>query len=155
MWIPQENEHSMGPQNYQSSPSCGPQRTHKSLSASFPKTIRLRNRQQFKRLMHPSHRQAGRWINIDCKTNNNNCTRLGITVTKRYGKAHDRNRFKRIVREAFRQCYPLLPRGFDINVKPRSESNKAHPSDIISDLLRLETLRRGMGNQTPEIDKVG
>lgn len=108
------------------------------LSSRFPKTHRLRKRQQYKRLVHPDHRYAGRWICIGFCCNHLEITRLGITVTKRFGKAHDRNRFKRIVREAFRLAYPELPKGFDINVKPRSSAHEASSTDIVLDLKELK-----------------
>lgn len=40
---------------------------------------------------------------------NSRCCKLGITVSKKFGKAHERNYFKRIVREAFRQQRHQLP----------------------------------------------
>lgn len=130
----------MGPQNHQSSPQSRPQATHPCVRHPFPKAIRLRTRQQYKRLQHPSNRYVGRWICIDYKPNNHHSvTRLGITVTKKFGKAHDRNRFKRIIREAFRLCYPELPLGLDMNVKPRSEAAQAKLDDIIQDLKNMKS----------------
>lgn len=76
---------------------------------------------------------------IDSRPNRNSITRLGITVTKRYGKAHQRNRFKRVVREAFRQCRLRLPAGLDLNVKPRNGAQQAKPADVQAELLRLFT----------------
>lgn len=127
----------MGPQNYQSAPKSRTETTHTCVKYSFPKKIRLRSRLHYKRLHHPSHRQAGRCIYVDYRYNNEAITRLGITVTKKYGKAHDRNRFKRIVREAFRLCHAELVVGIDINVKPRPEAHAAKPIDISNDLLRF------------------
>lgn len=45
--------------------------------------------------------------------------RIGLTVGKVIGKAHERNRIKRRMREALRRNVALLPRGFDLILHPR------------------------------------
>jgi ribonuclease P protein component len=45
--------------------------------------------------------------------------RVGLTVGKVLGKAHDRNRIKRRMREALRHHVDLLPEGFDFIFHPR------------------------------------
>jgi ribonuclease P protein component len=87
--------------------------------------------------MARSVRHVGYWICIDIRPNNSTNTLLGITVTRKYGKAHDRNRFKRIVREAFRLSLSKIPCGFDLNIKPRTQSHHAKTQDIMNELLNL------------------
>jgi ribonuclease P protein component len=101
----------------------------------FPKSIRLRKRRQFQRLANQSKRFVGEWIIVESFPNHIGMTRLGITVTKRFGKAHDRNRFKRIVREAFRCFYRDIPQGFDLIIRPRSKAKEAASANIQADLL--------------------
>lgn len=107
------------------------------MTEKFPKSIRLCKRHQYQRLCNPTHRYAGEWLFIDCRINNLLYTRLGITVTRRYGKAHDRNRFKRLVREAFRLCQDKLQPGFDIVIKPRSTAKKGSMINYQQDLMRF------------------
>jgi ribonuclease P protein component len=45
--------------------------------------------------------------------------RIGLTVGKVLGKAHERNRIKRRMREALRRHIDLLPPGFDLIFHPR------------------------------------
>jgi ribonuclease P protein component len=80
---------------------------------------------------------VGHWIIIDSRKSNHSQTRLGVTVSRHYGKAIARNRFKRIVREAFRLCQQELQSGFDLNVKPRSVANNAKPADILAELKQF------------------
>jgi ribonuclease P protein component len=46
-------------------------------------------------------------------------SRVGLTVGKVIGKAHERNRIKRRMREALRRHLPLLPQGCDLIFHPR------------------------------------
>lgn len=45
--------------------------------------------------------------------------RLGVSVSRRVGGAVVRNRWKRLLREAFRSTRPRLPEGIDLIVVPR------------------------------------
>lgn len=103
----------------------------------FPKSLRLRTRGQYKRLAQGSKRLVGTLIIIDYRPNYSTELRLGITVSKKYGEAHERNRFKRIVREAFRLCRNKLIQGLDLNIRPRSKAQSAMTGDIIQEMLSL------------------
>lgn len=45
--------------------------------------------------------------------------RIGLTAGKVLGKAHERNRIRRRLREAIRRHLDLLPQGFDLVLHPR------------------------------------
>jgi ribonuclease P protein component len=62
--------------------------------------------------------------------------RLGLSVSKRLGNAVVRNRWKRVLREAFRLSRPRLPCGLDLVVVPR-ESGKAELDRVTRSLCRL------------------
>jgi ribonuclease P protein component len=107
------------------------------VSYSFPKSVRLRTRRDYQRMSRLDKRFTGTWIIIDVRVHSKKDTRLGITVTRRYGKAHDRNRFKRIVREGFRLCRDQLKNGLDLNIKPRTQALKACSYHVMEELKQF------------------
>ena len=97
--------------------------------------MRLRTRKQYQRMIQKTFKFPGRWIIVEIKLTTDSFSRLGITATKKYGDAHHRNRFKRLVREAFRLSYPQFKSTFDIVVRPRSQALEAMMGDIQKELL--------------------
>lgn len=57
--------------------------------------------------------------------------RIGITVTKKIGKAVCRNRCKRIIRAAFQQLEPSLEPGWDFVFVARMKTPQAKSTDLV------------------------
>ncbi|MFM9115857.1 MAG: ribonuclease P protein component [Planctomycetota bacterium] len=56
---------------------------------------------------------------INGRFNGTDRTRLGLSVSRQVGNSVVRHRWKRRIREAFRQEYPQLPVGVDLVVRPK------------------------------------
>jgi ribonuclease P protein component len=73
------------------------------LSFGLPKEARLATRAEFLRVYDKGFRIEGRFMTVFILPNGRSLQRVGITATKKaIGKAHDRNRAKRLLRESFR-----------------------------------------------------
>ena len=87
-------------------PSQGPEASDGSAllkSFGLPKEARLAKRAEFLRVYEQGFRIEGRYMTVFLLPNDHGLQRVGITATKKaIGKAHDRNRAKRLLREAFR-----------------------------------------------------
>lgn len=62
--------------------------------------------------------------------NNNNNLRIGITTGKKIGKAVERNRSRRIIREALARLYPDVKSGYDLVFVARGKTPYRKSTDI-------------------------
>ncbi len=63
--------------------------------------------------------------------------RIGLTAGKVLGKAHQRNRIKRRMREALRRHVDLLPEGFDLIFHPRRTVLKIEFAKLEAEIVRI------------------
>ncbi len=136
MWIPQENENSQRTTDRQPQKSSGQKTTHYRIGLCFPKTLRILSKKYFQKANSEGARLAGKVLFLQYYKAKPP-SRLGLTVSKKYGKAHDRNRFKRIVREVFREIYDTIPEGTQINVSPRLPRNVLLKQQVLEDFKTL------------------
>jgi ribonuclease P protein component len=93
------------PGRLETTPSQGSQAPDGSALLRFdlPKETRLAKRAEFLRVYEQGRRIEGRFMTVFILPNGGDLQRLGVTATKKaIGKAHDRNRAKRLLRESFR-----------------------------------------------------
>jgi ribonuclease P protein component len=87
------------------------------LSFRLPKESRIAKRTDFLKVYQHGKRFEGRFMTVFILPSDREIHRLGVTATKKaIGKAHDRNRAKRLLREAFRlspQELAAIPERFD------------------------------------------
>ncbi|MGF1571851.1 MAG: ribonuclease P protein component [Sumerlaeia bacterium] len=93
----------------------------------FPKWIRLRQRAEFQHVYQGGRKSVRRFLVIYVleRPSPQLPTRLGITVSRKAGKAHDRNIARRRLREIFRRLHASLPSGYDFAVNGRARVAKA------------------------------
>ena len=94
-------------------------------SEALPRPKRLAKRRDFLRVYETGRKIFSRYAVLFFASNDLSHSRLGVTATKKLGKANVRNRLKRWTREVYRrrrEPLALDARAFDIvvNVKPNA-----------------------------------
>jgi ribonuclease P protein component len=102
----------------------------------FPRSRRLRSRLDFDRVYRRRRSVSDARLIVFGLPNELDRSRLGLSVSRKYGGAVARNRFKRIVREVFRLGRDQLPTGLDLIVIPRPGVEPELPA-IRESLIRL------------------
>jgi ribonuclease P protein component len=69
--------------------------------------------------------------------------RVGLTAGKVLGKAHERNRIKRRMRDVLRRNAEMLPAGFDLILHPRRTVLTMEFAKLEAEILRIINLARG------------
>eukprot|EP00741_Cyanophora_paradoxa_P021822 tig00000241_g21064.t1 len=125
------------------------------IGTRFPRCVRIVDPKDFAYVYHRSRRRVGRLIIVDAVFNAGSGSeggyapvpspfaRVGVTVSRKYGKGHERVRFKRIVRAAFRNIQQELPPGLMFVVRPRMASKDAKSTDIAQEMKELLFNERG------------
>jgi len=88
-------------------------------SFSFPSSERLKGSKCFDRVFREGYSLQSSHFVVLFVRNDLNSNRLGIMIRRKFGKAHDRNRLRRWIRETYRLTKPCIAKGFDIVVLPR------------------------------------
>jgi ribonuclease P protein component len=81
--------------------------------------MRITSGGDFQRVYSRRIRRDLGWIVLHAGHNGLAVTRLGLSVGARVGGAIQRNRIKRLTREAFRRVHAQLPSGMDVVVSAR------------------------------------
>lgn len=90
----------------------------------------------FRRLYH-TNGQANGFLVLYARKNRTEGNRVGITVSKKLGKAHVRNRVRRRFREIYRLNEEKFLPGWDIVVVARSKAVEADFGDLTRAYLAL------------------
>jgi ribonuclease P protein component len=110
------------------------------MAAAFPPTHRLRRPGEFRAVLEQGEVFPGREVVVRRLANGLDHPRLGLAAPRRYGKAVRRNRFRRLVREAFRALAGDLG-GYDLLVTPKKTLEEPTLEGLRHDLERTRTAR--------------
>ena len=93
-------------------------------SFRFDAAKRIKHTRDFQRVYEFRARVYNERMTVCCRpTGDGQPARLGLSVSRKVGKAVVRVRWKRLIREAFRLQYRQIPQGFDYVVVPKRQDS--------------------------------
>lgn len=96
----------------------------------LPSANRLRLRSGFAAVYARKRSYATDLIVVYIRPNGLDISRFGFSVSKKLGKSVARNRVKRLLREAVKQCLPQVKRGYDVVIVARTAAGGAALADL-------------------------
>ena len=111
------------------------------------KTVSLKENHEFRRLYHRGVSTAGRHLVLYCRRNKLGYNRLGLTVSAKLAGAVQRNRIKRLFREAYRLNEDKFADGIDLVLVARARAVGATYQEIEKSLRALKDNRNAAAQQ--------
>ena len=100
-------------------------------------TVSIKNNYEFHRLYSKGKSAGTGRMVLYLRRTKRTDSRLGVTVSKKLGKAVVRNKIRRRLREIYRTNEDKLLPGFDLVIVARRGSTEAAYRDLEADFLRL------------------
>ncbi len=99
-------------------------------------TVSLKRNHEFRQLYRRGGASGNRYLVLYCRKNKLGLNRLGLTVSVKLGGAVQRNRVKRLMREAYRLHEDEFACGVDLVIVARNRTVGASYHEIEKSLLR-------------------
>jgi ribonuclease P protein component len=97
----------------------------------------LKNAAQFQAVYQTGVKKISQSFVLFVRANGLEDSRFGLTTPRRLGKAHERNRVRRRIREILRTSFDEIPRGFDVVINPRRSAHDRNFDDLRTELISL------------------
>ena len=117
--------------------------------APFPAALRVKRPEDFDRAYRLRRRQDLGELIVYAAPNGLPACRLGLSVSRKVGGAVQRNRLKRMLREAFRGVAAELPEGIDLVIVARRHdewSPERYARALVEAAERLSRSAHGTGS---------
>jgi ribonuclease P protein component len=117
----------------------------------YPASDRVRKRTDYLRIQQAGHRVVSPgFVFMLARSKAGQGLRLGITASRRVGNAAERNRAKRLVREAFRAVRSTWPEGVDVVVIVRQAVGNMKLGDVVAQWQSARARITRRAEQLPE-----
>lgn len=116
---------------------------------SFSRKLRIRTPAEFDRIYKARIFAADDVLVVNGDANSLDHPRLGLSVSKKVGNAVVRNRWKRLIREAFRLSREKLPAGIDLVVRPQKGAEPVLAAIADSLVALAGRIARRVSRSTP------
>jgi len=97
----------------------------------------LKDKFEFDRVFNEGSRVSGRYLTAVIRRTKAGPVRIGIAASGKYGNAVERNRVKRLIREAFKTVLADINRPFEVVVIPKTNAKGVLMSSIYLDMNSL------------------
>ncbi len=101
------------------------------------KIVTLKKNYEFSRVFNKGSFYVGRNITMYILPNKSHSKRIGLSVSKKAGKAVVRNRKKRLIRECYRHYEEFIKNGFDIVIAARSDETVPNYGALLKEFKYL------------------
>lgn len=103
----------------------------------LPRERRLQKKREFDAVFDRGARRRGRYVTLVAAPSEGSQSRVGVIASRRVGGAVQRNRAKRLLREAFRLNRHLLPRPMDVILIAAPDAAKSPFQSVEAEVQRL------------------